>query len=113
MPGPPLAVLYVMDWCVRAIVSRLLHKPMPERQTVRGVLTGDVHAPGFMELLCMMDVKKTDTGYQFEMKDGRERGISETMGAGAMFVTELGSKGYRAGETIEVELLRGAEDFRA
>lgn len=111
MPGPPLAVLYVMDWCIRAIVSRLLHKPMPERQTIQGVLTEDIHAPGFMEILCMMDVRKTDAGYEVKAKPGRGSGTSETLGAGALYITKLGSKGHQAGETIEVELLRGAEDF--
>ena len=28
LPGPPLAVLYGMDWCIRAIVHRLLHTPL-------------------------------------------------------------------------------------
>ncbi len=111
MPGPPLAVLYVMDWCIRAIVNRLLHKPMPERQTIQGVLTEDIHAPKFMEILCMMDVQKTESGYQVKAKPGRGSNTAETLGAGALYTTKLGTEGHKAGETIEVQLLRGAEDF--
>lgn len=111
IPGPPLAVLYVMDWCIRGIVNRLLHKPMPERRTIQGVLTEDLHAPGFMEILCMMDVQKTEAGYEVKAKPGRGSSTAEVLGAGALYITRLGSKGHQAGETVEVELLRGAEDF--
>lgn len=111
MPGPPLAVLYGMDWCIRGIVNRLLHKPMPERQTIQGVLSEDLRAPGFMEILCMMDVCKTDAGYEVKAKPARGGNTADTLGAGARYITKLGSKGHQAGETIEVELLRGTEDF--
>jgi molybdopterin molybdotransferase/putative molybdopterin biosynthesis protein len=111
VPGPPLAVLYSMDWCVRAIVNRLLHKPMPERQTIQGVLTEDLHAPGFMEILCMMEVTKTQEGYQVRPRSARGGNTAEALGAGALYITKLGSHGHRAGETIQVELLRGAEEL--
>ena len=51
IPGPPVAVLYGMDWCIRAIVHRMLHVPMPKRQTIQGVLTEEIAAPPTMEIL--------------------------------------------------------------
>jgi molybdopterin molybdotransferase/putative molybdopterin biosynthesis protein len=111
VPGPPLAVLYSMDWCVRAIVNRFLHKPMPQRQTVQGVLTEDLRAPGFMEILCMMDVEKTQQGYQLRPRSARGGNTAQALGAGAMYITKLGSHGHQAGETIQVELLRGEEEL--
>lgn len=50
IPGPPIAMFYGMDWCIRAIVNRLLHIPMPKRQTIRGKLTEEIKAPPTMEI---------------------------------------------------------------
>lgn len=111
LPGPPMAVLYGMDWCIRAIVSRLLHKPMPERQTIEGILTEEIQVPANMEILCMMDVRKTPSGYEVKQKPWRGGNAADGLGAGAFYITELGRDCRRPGERIPVSLLRGAEDF--
>ena len=111
LPGPPLAVLYGMDWCIRAMVNRLLHKPMPRRQTVRARLTEPIQAPANMEILCMMDLKKTEAGYETKQKPWRGGSLADSLGAGAIYITKLGLAGHQAGEMLEVELLRGEEDF--
>lgn len=111
LPGPPLAVLYGMDWCIRAIVHRLLHKPLPRRQTIRGTLTEPIHAPSNMEILCMMDVTPTPGGYLVKQKPWRGSSMPDALGAGAVYITELGCEERRAGEDLEVTLLRGLEDF--
>lgn len=111
LPGPPLAVLYGMDWCVRALVCRLLHRPMPRRQTVKCVLTEDIRAPKDMEILCMMELRRTAAGYEGRQKPWRGGSLPDALGAGAVYVTRLGLEGHRAGEILDVELLRGEEDF--
>lgn len=111
LPGPPLAVLYGMDWCIRAIVHRLLHKPLPRRQTIHGTLTEPIHAPSDMEILCMMDVTSTPNGYLVRQKPWRGGSMADSLGAGAIYITELGREGHQAGEDLEVTLLRGLEDF--
>lgn len=111
LPGPPLAVLYGMDWCIRAIVHRLLHKPLPRRQTIRGTLTEPILAPSDMEILCMMDVRATPEGYLVKQKPWRGGSMPDSLGAGAVFITELGRDAYQAGEELEVTLLRGLEDM--
>lgn len=111
LPGPPLAVLYGMDWCVRAIVHRLLHKPMPCRQTIQGTLTEAIHAPSDMEILCMMDVQPGKDGYLVKQKPWRGGSMAESLGAGAVYITQLGQGTCPAGEPLEVTLLRGLEDF--
>lgn len=111
LPGPPMAVLYGMDWCVRAMVHRLLHKPMPRRQTIQGILTEPIQPPKDMEILCMMEVQPTQEGYLVKRKPWRGGSMADALGAGAVYVTELGRKVCPAGETLEVTLLRGLEDF--
>lgn len=112
IPGPPVAVLYGMDWCIRAIVHRLLHVPMPKRQTIQGVLTEEIAAPPTMEILCMMDVDHTEEGYRVRQKPWKGGGsMADTLGAGAIYITELGVSSKQPGETVEVTLLRGEEDF--
>lgn len=111
LPGPPLAVFYAMDWCVRAVVHRLLHKPMPRRQTILGTLTEPIQAPADMEILCMMDVLPSPGGYQVRQKPWRGGSIAGSLGAGAVYITDLGREIRPAGEVLEVTLLRGLEDF--
>ena len=111
MPGPPIAVLYGMDWCIRAIVDRLLCKPTPRRPTIKGVLTEEIMAPSDMEILCMMDVRKAEGGYEVKQKPWKRSNVAESLGAGAIYITKLGLDGHKAGEALEVELLRGEEDF--
>lgn len=107
-----MAVLYGMDWCIRAIVHRMLHVPMPKRQTIQGVLTEEIAAPPTMEILCMMDVAHTESGYQVRQKPWKGGGtMADTLGAGAVYITELGVSAKKPGETLEVTLLRGEEDF--
>jgi molybdopterin molybdotransferase len=111
IPGPPVAMLYGMDWCIRSIVNRLLGLPMPKRQTIRGELTEEIAAPPSMEILCMMDVERTEDGYKVKQKPWKGGSMVNTMGAGAFYITELGTAVKNPGEMIEVTLLRGEEEF--
>ncbi len=111
IPGPPLAVLYGFDWCIRAIVNHLLHLPSPRRQTIKGVLAENINTPSNMEILCMMEVQKTKDEYIVKQKPWRGGNVANSLGAGAIYVTKPGRTECKAGEVIEVELLRGEEEL--
>lgn len=111
IPGPPVAVLYGMDWCIRSIIHRLQHIPMPKRQTITGILTEEIASPPMMEILCMMDVKKDADGYQVKQKAWRGGSMVETLNAGAFYITEIGTRVKNPGEMVDVTLLRGEEEF--
>lgn len=111
IPGPPTAMFYGMDWCARAIVNRLLDIPMPKRQTIRGELTAEISASPAMEILCMMDVERTENGYKVKQKPWKGGSMANTLGAGAFYITELGVQTKYPGETLEVTILRGEEEF--
>lgn len=46
-----------------------------------------------------------------KQKPWRGGSMADALGAGAVYVTELGREVCPAGETLEVTLLRGLEDF--
>ena len=59
----------------------------------------------------MMDVTPTPGGYLVKQKPWRGGSMPDALGAGAVYITELGCEERRAGEDLEVTLLRGLEDF--
>jgi hypothetical protein len=64
-----------------------------------------------MEILCMMDVERTEDGYKVKQKPWKGGSMVDTMGAGALYITELGTSAKHPGETIEVTLLRDEWEF--
>lgn len=111
VPGPPTAMFYGMDWCIRAIVDRILHLPIPKRQTVRGELTEAISASPAMEILCMMDVEFSADGCKVKQKPWRDGSMADTLSAGAFYITELGASVKQPGELIDVTLLRDETEF--
>jgi len=111
IPGPPVAVLYGFDWCIRAIVNRILHCPMPKRATIKGTLTAEIVAPSDKEILCLMDIKRVGESYEVKQKPWRGGNTADSLSAGAYYITKLGIEKHDAGEILEVELWRGEEDY--
>lgn len=111
LPGPPIAMFYGMDWCIRAIINRMLHLPMPKRQKITGELTEKIEASPAMEILCMMDVECGADGYKVKQKPWRGGSMVETLGANAFYITELGRAVRTPGEKIELTLLRDESEL--
>lgn len=111
IPGPPVAMFYGMDWCVRELVNKMLHLPMPKRCKIKGELTAEIAAPPSMEILCLMDIEQTDEGYKVKQKKWRGGSMVDTLSAGATYITELGTAVKHPGEIIEVTLLRDEREF--
>ena len=109
LPGPALAAFFGMDWCVRACVDRFLHLPLQKRPRVSGVLMADIKSTPAMAMMCRINAVKTENGYEFYPKNGHRDPVPECLTSNAMYVSELGEAGRRAGETIEVELMRSEE----
>lgn len=111
IPGPPVAMFYGMDWCIRELVNKMLHLPMPKRCKIKGELTAEIAAPPSMEILCLMDIEQTDEGYKVKQKKWRGGSMVDTLSAGATYITELGTAVKQPGEIIEVTLLRDEREF--
>lgn len=111
IPGPPVAMFYGMDWCIRELVNKMLHLPMPKRCKIKGELTAEIAAPPGMEILCLMDIEQTEEGYKVKQKKWRGGSMVDTLSAGATYITELGTAVKHPGEIIEVTLLRDEREF--
>lgn len=112
IPGPPLAMLYGMDWCTRAIVNRILNIPMPKRIKIKGRLTEKIVYPADMEIFCLMDVERDKKEYKVKQKLWKNGRMTESIRAGAFYITELGKDGViNIGEKIDVTLLRDESEF--
>lgn len=111
IPGPPVAMFYGMDWCIRELVNKMLHLPMPKRCKIKGELTAEIAAPPSMEILCLMDIEQTNKGYKVKQKKWRGGSMVDTLSAGATYITELGTAVKQPGEIIEVTLLRDEREF--
>ena len=111
IPGPPVAMFYGMDWCIRELVNKMLYLPMPKRCKIKGELTAEIAAPPGMEILCLMDIEQTEEGYKVKQKKWRGGSMVDTLSAGATYITELGTAVKHPGEIIEVTLLRDEREF--
>lgn len=111
IPGPPVAMFYGMDWCIRELVNKMLYLPMPKRCKIKGELTAEIAAPPGMEILCLMDIEQTEEGYKVKQEKWRGGSMVDTLSAGATYITELGTAVKHPGEIIEVTLLRDEREF--
>ena len=111
MAGPALAAFYTLEWCIRTIVCRCLHTPVPEKQKIRGVLTKDFHGGSPIDFLCRAEVRRTENGYTITPLGRGEADLPATLRTNAMYISPIGDKNYTAGDELEVELLRNIAEI--
>lgn len=111
MAGPALAAFFSLEWCIRAIVCRCLHIPVPEKQKIRGVLTKDFNGSGPIDFLCRAEVRRSGSGYTITPLGRGQADLPATLRTNAMYVSPIGDKNYAAGDELEVELLRNIAEI--
>lgn len=111
MAGPALAAFYTLEWCIRAIVCRCLHLPVPEKQKIRGLLTKDFHGGSPIDFLCRVEVRRSENGYTITPFDRGQADLPTTLRTNAMYISVAGDKNYTAGDELEVELLRNIAEI--
>lgn len=111
MAGPALAAFYTLEWCIRTIVCRCLHTPVPEKQKIRGVLTRDFHGGSPIDFLCRAEVRRTENVYTITPLGRGEADLPATLRTNAMYISPIGDKNYTAGDELEVELLRNIAEI--
>ncbi len=112
LPGPTIAAFFGADWCLSAIVCRALQVPVPQKERVVCTLAEDIASTPTMAILCRMEVKKGNDGYVAEPRSFRTGTMPSCLTSNAMYVSPVGESVRKAGERIEVELLRGREYIR-
>ncbi len=109
LPGPSLAALNGMNWCVQAAVNLWLHRPNQKKPRVKGVLMEDISSTPHMAILCMMNVAEENGTYFIYPVSMSDHNSAELLTADAIYVSEIGESTRAKGEMIEVELMRGLE----
>ena len=111
LPGPPMAAYYGTDWCLQAIVCRMLGVPMPQRQTVRALSDAEYRSFSGFDMLGRWDVRREGGGlvaHPYNFKRGEQ---VECLTSNAHRVSPIGEGCVAAGDEIELEIIRGAEWF--
>jgi len=109
LPGPPMAAFYGTDWCLQAIVSRMLGIPMPKRQIVRAKAGASYHSFGGFDILGRWNVSRENdelVARPFNFHGGEQ---VQCLTSNAYRVSPIGASSIQEGDEIEVELLRGTE----
>lgn len=108
LPGPPLAAYFGTDWCLRAIVDKWLNHPKAERCTVVGKLTAPLGPGGPVEILHRMQAKRTADGtIALTPLNMWANSSASIMASNAQYVMPRFAPRLEAGDSLEVELLRG------
>jgi molybdopterin molybdotransferase len=111
LPGPTLATLLAMDWCVFGLVCHYYGLPTPIRPRIKARLEQPIKKNPEVEAYSRLILTKRD-GYYSAAPVGRDRNMPEMLlKPGALFIAPIGAAGYEADDEIEVELLRGLENI--
>ncbi|MGI6507568.1 MAG: molybdopterin molybdotransferase MoeA [Saccharofermentanales bacterium] len=107
VPGPPYGCLNVLDWFVRPVIAYWLHLPETPRRKVRAILTEDVRRDRSFGFLMGVELTRNDDGQlQAKLLNFKKHGAARCLTAEGMFRLLPGMRELRAGDTIDVTLLR-------
>ena len=109
LPGPTLAAYYGSEWCLQAIVARMLGVPVHRHPTVTATVAADFSSVPVMANIGRLDVVRENEGYVAHYYNFKGGQLAECMTSNAQRVSPIGEAGFPAGTEIEVELLRGEE----
>lgn len=106
LAGPPVAALYGLHWIIRSMICKWLGIPEPEGNKVEVTLGADLMSPPPLEMMALLELRKENGKLvAYPHRRGETGRKLPALAAEAIFVTELGVKGYKKGERILAELL--------
>ncbi|MBO4677377.1 MAG: molybdopterin molybdotransferase MoeA [Oscillospiraceae bacterium] len=116
LSGPTFAAFYSMEWAVRAMVCHFLGQKLYQRTKIRARLTEDLRTPPMFSSLNAFHVTRDGEGYLATLaalRGPNSRGQAAVLTADAIYASVPGEKPRRAGEEIELELLRNAAQLQS
>lgn len=111
IPGPAIACFYSMDWCVRAVVAQYLHQNKTKRKSIHARLTEEITYRKGMEILCKMEIKRTNEGYIARQMPFKASSVAENLTAPGIFITDPTTDCQPKDSEIEIELLRDESEL--
>ncbi|MCC8077149.1 MAG: molybdopterin molybdotransferase MoeA [Oscillospiraceae bacterium] len=110
LSGPAFAAFYSLDWAARGIICRYLGQPVPQRETLKAVLTEQFGTPPIFSMMAAFRVRRgADGNYlatPLSVRGPKAAGTAAVLGADAVYISTPGEAPHEAGEEIELELLR-------
>lgn len=111
LPGPVIATLIAMDWCVYGLVHNYYGIVPPVRPKLNVKLGHHLNKkPGF-ERYVRMTLENLPDGYIASALDGNSTTPETLLKSDVLFIMPMDVTEYRAGDEIEVELLCGLEEL--
>lgn len=115
LSGPAFAAFYSMDWAIRAIVCHALGIAIPVRERVRAELTEEFRTPPMLSMLASFQLQQDADGHYLAtpivLRGPKAAGVADSLMADAVYPTTPGEKPLRAGDWIEVELLKNRSEI--
>ena len=111
VPGPPMPCWIALDWCIRGLISKYYGIKDAVRPVIKVKLADDLKKRKDFEMYYQFDIKEENGEYVAYFIKRRRSFPDVVLNTKALFIAPSDSTGYKAGETIEVELLTGMEDI--
>lgn len=111
LPGPTIATLIAMDWCVYGLVHHYYGIKPPVRPTLKVKLGHSLKKMAGVEQYVWFVLSKAPDGYVATEVEANSSIPAKLLRPQAMFIAPLDATGYQADEEIEVELLCGTEEL--
>jgi molybdopterin molybdotransferase len=111
LPGPVIATLLAMDWCVFGLVHHYYGLTPTVRPTLKVKLGRPLYKPAGFERYVWLTLEKSSDGY-IATDIGLDNSLpAKLLRPQALFIASFDAERYQAGEEIEVELLCGFEEL--
>lgn len=110
LPGPTLAAVFGLEWCLSRVTARFLGIPAPQRPVVSCILDHAFGSNPNMAIMCLMKITRARDGvYHACYQSFFNQSLPASLASDGIYISDVGESERKKGEIIEVALLRGME----
>ncbi len=113
LPGPTMAAYFGSEWCLQAVIARMLDIPLHRHPTVQARADAAKSSIPKMANIARVQVERDGEGYTARFLNFKAGELAACMTSNAQRVSPIGEAGWEEGDLLEVELLRGEEFIEA
>ena len=116
LSGPTFAAFHSVEWAVRPMIFRCLGLPVTARPRISARLTEDFRTPPIFSSLSAFHLVRCSDGYAatpIPLRGPKSGGLAAVLTADAIYASVPGEALRRAGDEIELELLRDVSQIQS
>ncbi len=102
--GPTIGAEYAVEWYIAPLINKYLSQPTVEPRRLPVQLLEDIHTPMPFDFYLRMNVQKLAGSYAAKLASAHTASLARLLLANAILRVPGDVPGYKAGETVEVEL---------